>query len=76
MVERNLPKVAGSSPVFTLFLIVMKQTLLLLMFLCLATVRGQYTSGEYKLSLSQYGLKGKVTLRTIEFEEISKEERR
>ena len=39
---------------------VMKQTLLLLMFLCLATVSGQHTSGEYKLSLSQYGLKGKV----------------
>ena len=39
---------------------VMKQTLLLLMFLCLTTVRGQHTSGEYKLSLSQYGLKGKV----------------
>ena len=30
------------------------------MFLCLATVSGQHTSGEYKLSLSQYGLKGKV----------------
>ena len=38
----------------------MKQTLLLFMFLCLATVSGQHTSGEYKLSLSQYGLKGKV----------------
>ena len=34
-----------------------------------------HTSDEYKLFLSQYGLKGKVTLRTIEFEEISKEER-
>ena len=45
------------------------------MFLCLTTVRGQHTSGEYKLFLSQYGLKEKVTLRTIEFEEISKEER-
>ena len=39
---------------------VMKQILLLLIFLSLTTVCGQHTSGEYKLSLSQYGLKGKV----------------
>ena len=54
----------------------MKQILLSLMFLSLATIYGQHTSGEYKLFLSQYGLKEKVTLRNIEFEEISKEERR
>ena len=53
----------------------MKQILLSLMFLSLATIYGQHTLGEYKLFLSQYGLKQKVMLRTIEFEEISKEER-
>ena len=49
----------------------MKQILLSLMFLSLATIYGQHTLGEYKLFLSQYGLKEKVMLRTIEFEEIS-----
>ena len=39
---------------------VMKQTLLLLMFLSLTIVRGQHTSGGYKPFLYQYGLKGKV----------------
>ena len=39
---------------------VMKQILLLVMLLSLTIVCGQHTSGEYKLSLSQYGLKGRV----------------
>lgn len=39
---------------------VMKQILLLLTLLSLTIVCGQHTSGGYKLSLSQYGLKGKV----------------
>lgn len=47
---------------------VMKQILLLLIFLSLTTVCGQHTSGEYKLSLSQYGLKGKVKT-LIEYKE-------
>ena len=49
----------------------MKQILLSLIFLSLATIYGQHTSGGYKPFLSQYGLKEKVMLRTIEFEEIS-----
>ena len=39
---------------------VMKQILLLLIFLSLTIVRGQHTSGGYKPFLNQYGLKGKV----------------
>ena len=53
---------------------VMKQILLLLTLLSLTIVCGQHTSGGYKLSLSQYGLKGKVKT-LIEYNEYSSSKR-
>ena len=52
----------------------MKQILLLLTLLSLTIVCGQHTSGGYKLSLSQYGLKGKVKT-LIEYNEYSSSKR-